>query len=72
MCDTARISPIYTFLAKVHEENFPDWRFGQFISNFSKWLGRDMYYLEDTVIYDKVNAFLTSMNLHKKFTNRKA
>jgi len=33
----------------------PDWRFGQLISNFLSWYGRDPFYVED----DKMSLMLS-------------
>lgn len=71
MRDASRIFPLYNFLAKVHLENFPDWRFGQFIDNFKDWYGRDLFYLEDDVIEEKMTRFVTAMKLHQKFKDNK-
>ena len=38
MRDPNRLDRFYGELTKIHKEYFPDWRFGQFCSNFFKWL----------------------------------
>ena len=51
MRDKNRLYGFYGQLCDIHRKNFPDWRFGQFISNFVEWFrlqtGRDIFYLED-------------------------
>ena len=51
MRDKNRLYGFYGQLCDIHRENFPDWRFGQFIFNFIEWFrlqtGRDIFYLED-------------------------
>lgn len=47
MRDLERISQIMTMLQKGWEK-VPDWRFGQLIENFKRYLGTDdVFYLED-------------------------
>ena len=38
MRDPHRLDSFYDEFKKVHKEQFPDWRFGQLISNFFGWL----------------------------------
>lgn len=33
-----RLDSFYDELKKIHKEHFPDWRFGQWCSNFFGWL----------------------------------
>lgn len=53
MRDVKRLDSLYKTLHDVHAENFPDWRFGQFMSNFLGWcLGSahkcdDIFFPED-------------------------
>lgn len=44
MRDPNRLDAFYAELCKIHKEQFPDWRFGQFISNL---ITRDPFYLEE-------------------------
>lgn len=71
MRDIDRIEPLYKFLAKVHKENFPDWRFGQFVSNFAGFINRDIFYLEDDMLEDKINKYISQMKTHEKHTGGK-
>lgn len=48
-----RLDNFYDLLHRIHKEAFPDWRFGQFISNFFGWcLGEkkcsDIWFPEDS------------------------
>ena len=51
MRDKNRLYGFYGQVCDIHRENLPDWRFGQFVSNFIEWFrlqtGRDIFYLED-------------------------
>lgn len=38
MRDVKRLDNFYDELKKIHSESFPDWRFGQLMSNFFGWL----------------------------------
>lgn len=37
MRDPGRLSHFYKELEKMHKEEIPDWRFGQFMSNLFSW-----------------------------------
>ena len=56
-----RLDGFYNELKKIHKENFPDWRFGQFIYNFLSWYGRDPFYLEENDFLEKANEFVNSI-----------
>lgn len=49
MRDPERLETFYAQVKNVHHEKFPDWRFGQFMSNFLGWLGqrRDAFFPEE-------------------------
>lgn len=38
MRDPNRLDRFYTELCRIHRTYFPDWRYGQFMVNFSNWL----------------------------------
>lgn len=38
MRNPARLDGFYDELKRIHKQHFPDWRFGQFCSNFFGWL----------------------------------
>ena len=58
MRDPKRLDGFYKQLCKIHKECFPDWRFGQFCSNFFGWLisekGVDIFFPEE----DKMLEYL--------------
>lgn len=63
MRDVNRLYGFYNELMKVHMENFPDWRFGQFVNNFGRWLYTtknifDIFYIEEDVMLRYVNEFV--------------
>ena len=63
MRDPSRLYYFYNELMRVHMENFPDMRFGQFICNFEAWLlieknMRDIFYIEEDEILLLMNEFI--------------
>lgn len=56
-----RLDAVYADLSKLHKENFPDLRVGQFFDNFRYWLsttGRDVFYIEDDYLAEKVREYI--------------
>lgn len=46
-----RLDDFYDEMKEIHKKSFPDWRFGQLMSNFLGWLysekGRDCFFPEE-------------------------
>ena len=61
MRDPNRLDDFYEKLKKIHKEKVPDWRFGQLISNFESWYGKDIFYLEESQFISKLNEFFEGM-----------
>lgn len=38
MRNPSRLDAFYVEFCRIHKERFPDWRFGQLVSNFLGWL----------------------------------
>ena len=61
-----RLDKFYDEMKKIHKKSFPDWRFGQLMSNFLGWLysvkGKDPFFPEegDMIEYFKEYANCTS------------
>ncbi len=59
MRDPNRLYKFYENLRNIHITYFPDWRFGQLISNFINWYyetyHRDIFFIED----DKMSEVFT-------------
>ncbi len=63
-----RLDAFYEEMKIIHKKSFPDWRFGQLMSNFFGWLmsskGKDLFFPEeDDMIeyfreYANKNSFL--------------
>lgn len=51
MRDPNRLDNFYSELCRIHKAKFPDWRFGQFCSNFFGWLmsekQQDLFFPEE-------------------------
>lgn len=67
MRNPERLDKLYEHLLLVHKNNFPDWRFGQFICNLERWYGKDIFYTEDSVFCNIVTMFVEECN--KKVKN---
>lgn len=61
MRDINRIDTFCAEIAKLWKENFPDWRFGQFIFNFLSWYGKDPFFLEEDKLLEQIKLFIASM-----------
>ena len=63
MRDPNRLNNFYDTMKNIHKKSFPDWRFGQFMFNFTRWLyiakEVDIFYPEE----DKMIFYL------KEFAN---
>ena len=61
--DPERISLILALLHKGWKK-VPDWRFGQLIENFKRYIGKDdLFYLEDD---DLIHKFISYFNIDEK------
>lgn len=51
MRDPKRLDKFYDEIKAIHQNKFPDWRFGQLCSNFFGWLmtkkGVDLFFPEE-------------------------
>ena len=51
MRNPQRLDSFYDTIKELHKKHFPDWRFGQLMSNFFGWLyevkGRDLFFPEE-------------------------
>lgn len=57
MRDLNRIELFCAELAHIWKDACPDWRFGQFISNFLQWYNRDIFYVEDDRMLELLMAY---------------
>lgn len=56
-----RLDEFYNTFKIIHKERFPDWRFGQLISNFFGWLygnvGVDCFFPEEDKMIEYFERF---------------
>lgn len=57
MRDKNRIKPFMEELTKIWEEECPDWRFGQFITNVLGALPFDVFYCEDSELLNEIAKY---------------
>ena len=61
MRDPNRLDNFYAELCKIHKEYFPDWRFGQFCSNFFTWLmtvkKKDLFFPEEEQMLEYLHEY---------------
>ena len=72
--DPNRLGTFYVNLAIKHTTYFPDWRFGQFMSNFLDYLqeeGTDIFYLEEDDMEKAVDRFIEHLHPMYKKDHRK-
>lgn len=58
-----RLDAFYDKLKRLHKENVPDWRFGQFLVNFLTWYNRDPFYLEEDKIMEEISRYFDSIKM---------
>jgi len=65
MRDANRLYPFYNKLAEIHIKHFPDWRFGQFIDNFRRWMQYkkhiDIFFPEEEELSKLLDEFVEVM-----------
>lgn len=65
MRDPNRLDPFYSEICRLHKENFPDWRFGQLVSNFWGWIyeqtKRDPFFMEEKEMLSLFERFIHTM-----------
>lgn len=61
MRDPKRLYEFYDTLRSVHQLSFPDWRFGQFCSNFFGWLAtekkKDLWFPEEKEMAEYIKEY---------------
>lgn len=66
MRDPKRIRPFINKLAMYWESKIPDWRFGQFMSNFLGFAmsktGRDIFFIEEKEMEELLDQYFAAKN----------
>ncbi len=61
MRDPNRLDEFYDKLKELHKKYYPDWRFGQFCSNFFGWLYQekkiDLFYPEEDAMIKYIEEY---------------
>ena len=56
-----RLDNFYNTMKTIHKKSFPDWRFGQLMSNFFGWLmtekGIDLFFPEEDKMLEYFKEF---------------
>lgn len=56
-----RLDTFYATIRNIHRNSFPDWRFGQLMSNFFDWLsyekGVDLFFPEEDKMLEYFKEF---------------
>ena len=59
-----RLDKFYDEMKEIHKKSFPDWRFGQLMSNFLGWLmtdkGKDFFFPEEEDMIEYFREFANS------------
>jgi hypothetical protein len=68
MRSSKRIYPFCNELASIWKDNFPDWRFAQFISNFMIWMANtkgivDPFFIEDDKFIEWINEYVKEVKV---------
>lgn len=58
-----RLDAFYDELKRLHKENVPDWRFGQFLVNFLTWYNRDPFYIEEDKMMEEISRYFDSIKM---------
>lgn len=65
MRDPERLESFYNQLKDIHKKYFPDWRFGQLVSNFLGWVysekGADPFFPEEDEMLGYLYEFTSAM-----------
>lgn len=64
MRDKERLNNFYDIMRILHKNTFPDWRFGQLISNFFGWIyqekKRDIFFIEEKEMLEYFEEYCAS------------
>ena len=58
MRDPKRLDNFYETIKRIHQKYFPDWRYGQLMSNWVNHMGQDIFYWEEDRIIDGLYEYV--------------
>jgi len=62
---------LYQCIEAKHTTHFPKMSIGQFFADFQEFLGRDIRYLSDDAILDKMDKFVYTLKCHNRYKETK-
>jgi len=69
MRDKERLNNFYDIMRILHKNTFPDWRFGQLISNFFGWIyqekKRDIFFIEEKEMLEYFEEYCAKWSYKK-------
>lgn len=69
MRDKERLNNFYDIMRILHKNTFPDWRFGQLISNFFGWIyqekKRDIFFIEEKEMLEYFEEYCAKYSCKK-------
>jgi len=69
MRDKERLNNFYDIMRILHKNTFPDWRFGQLISNFFGWIyqekKRDIFFIEEKEMLEYFEEYCAKYSYKK-------
>lgn len=63
-------STIYQCICAKHTTHLPQLSIGRFFAEFEEWLGRDIKYVNDSDILDKIDKFISYYKKHQQFIHK--
>ena len=66
MRDPARLDKFYEEMKKIHREYFPDWRFGQLMTNFLSEVDSDPFFWEENKFIEKLREYAKANSMWKR------
>ena len=65
-----RLDSFYDDVKKIHKQYFPDWRFGQLMSNFTEWfslqVGLDIFFQEEDMMLKYLQRYADVYGVRRK------
>ena len=69
MRDKERLNNFYDIMRILHKNTFPDWRFGQLISNFFGWIyqekKKDIFFIEEKEMLEYFEEYCAKYSYKK-------
>ena len=70
MRNPERLNDFYDEIKRIHKEYFPDWRFGQFMSNWLGWIyqekKKNKFFPEENKMLEYLKEYVGEDNVYKE------